>query len=82
LQNFFEKQLCIFFTPINLSHYSVQKYWYTVTEKWIVYEMFYILCQNEFCQLISQKVLNQKEFYCVLKSSQDQLQECTIMVPI
>jgi len=25
LYNFFEKQLCVFFTPINLSHYSVYK---------------------------------------------------------
>jgi len=33
----------------------------------------------KFCQLISQRVFNQKEFYCnILISSQDQLQEYAI----
>jgi len=32
-------------------------------KKWIVYEILYVkMC--ELCQLISLKVLNQKEFYC------------------
>jgi len=25
LQNFFEQHLCVFFTPIDLSHYSMHK---------------------------------------------------------
>jgi len=65
ITDFFEKQLCVSFTPIDLSHYSPHRsIKVTVTKTWISYKIFYILskCVKIMCEL-SRKLLIFRQHY-------------------
>ena len=81
MHTFFNRQLCVFFTLIDSSHYSVHKsikVRWSKTEYFTRYFVFYVKILEPL-SLIARKVLNEIELnYTVLESSRVKLQECVI----
>jgi len=81
--NFFEKQLCVFFTPIDSSHYSVHKsIEIQLPKKWIVYEVFYISCKILSIHISKNIQLKGVSLQCFEKFSRSAIRICNLILTL